>query len=174
MVKVGWVHHAHGLLGEFYVHLYNFPPNWLDENKLESLVLRSPDGSKKLDFSVKRVRLHKRGLIFHCSGISDRNEAEVFKGYSMEISRSYLVGQKEGEMYLNEVLGFEVFVEGRGVVGEIKAFKSHPSQDNLVVQGSTHVYEIPFVDDYTIKICFESSQVHMRLPEGLLELYESE
>ena len=172
-VKVGWVQRAHGLLGELYIRLYNFPPDWLEENQLESIFLRSPQGEEVLELSVKRLRFHKEGFILHCCDISDRNQAESLKGYSMEISRAYLVAKKEGEMYLNEILNFEVHVEGRGLIGKIEAFRSHSLQDVLLVRGSdSHdLYEIPFVDEYIIKICYEISEVHMKLPQGLLELY---
>lgn len=168
-VKVGWVQRAHGLFGEVYIHLYNPEPDWL--NELKSLTLRSSSGVP-LKCLTKRVRPHKKGLIIECLGIEDRQAAEDLKGYSMEIPRNCLKAKEEGEMYLNEVFHFQVVVEGRGVIGRVEEFISHKAQDLLVIQGREYHYQIPFVDDYIRKICFETSQIHLQLPEGLLELFE--
>ena len=63
-------------------------------------------------------------------------------------------------------------MEPRGLIGRVESFVSHRAQDMVVVQGERYRYEIPFVDNYIKSICFEDSQIYMKLPEGLLELYE--
>lgn len=172
-VKVGWVQKAHGIAGEIYVRLYHPRPDWLTPDGLRSLTLRSPCGLGSKYSVVGRVRPHKEGLIVGCQGVRDRDQAQILKGYSVEILRSCLVGEEEGEMYLNEVLHCEVIVKDRGVIGRVEAFVGHKAQDLLVVQGPEYNYEIPFVDEYIEEICIKSSQIYMKLPEGLLELYET-
>lgn len=167
-VQVGWVQRAHSIKGEIYVRLYNPRPDWLEG--LKSLTLRSLSGVLST-YLVERVRPHKEGLIIECQEIYDRHMAETLKGYSMEIPRDHLVAE-EGEIYLNEILNFEVVVRDRGVIGRIEGFTSNRAQDVLVVKGQKFNYEIPFVDEYITEIRSENSQIHLQLPEGLLELYE--
>ena len=167
-VPVGWVQKTHGLSGEIYVRLHHPQPDWLGE--LRCLTLRSPQGFAS-SHSLSRVRPHKKGLILDCEDIENRNQAETFRGYSVEIPQDILV-VKKGEMYLNEVLHFDVVVKDRGTIGRVESFTTHKIQDLLVVQSANYHYEIPFVDDYINKICKKSAQIHMELPEGLLELYE--
>ena len=169
-VKVGWVQRAHGIRGEIYIRLYNPQPDWLD--KLKNFTLTAPLGGS-LEYPVGRARPHKEGLIISCPDIPDRCQAESLKGYSVEIPRNYLVANKsEGEMYLSEILSFEVVVKGYGIIGKVEGFTGHKAQDMLIVKGPKYTYEIPFVDEYLIKTCFKDSQLYMELPEGLLELYE--
>ncbi len=120
---------------------------------------------------LKQARPHKEGIIIQCLECNDRNRAEELKGYTMGVPQKCLVAP-EGEIYLNQILNFEVIVKNRGVIGHIQSFKSHKVQDNLIIKGLKWTYEIPFVDEYIDQICFDSSQVYLTLPEGLLELYE--
>lgn len=165
VIRVGRVKDAHGIKGEIFITLFAGEAEWL--NKLVELHLVSEAGEIKR-YSIKSARLHKKGLIVKTGEIRDRNEAESLKGWFLEIPSDYLVSEPGESIYLHEIHGFQVFVKGKGKVGSIEGFSSNSVQDLLVVKTVQGEFEIPFVEPFVDRIEYESKEIHLDLPEGLL------
>ena len=164
-VSVGRVKDAHGLKGELFITLKAGEASWL--KKLKELRLLGPNGDLQT-FAIKSARAHKNGIIVLSPGITDRNQAEALKGFSLEIPSDFLVSRKGEQIYLIEIQNFKLSVLGRGEVGTITGFSSNGAQDLLVVETSSGEFEVPFVDAFVKGIDYEAQIVEMELPEGLL------
>jgi 16S rRNA processing protein RimM len=170
LIKVGKVKDAHGLKGELYILLFAKEATWL--KKLKKFTLSHEDALgrvERLSFNIKATRPHKDGLLVVTSEVTDRTQAEKLKNYAFEIPKNLLVAAKGDTPYLIELLGFEVFDQGRRL-GTIHSFATNSFQDLLVVESDTHFFEIPYVEAFVEKTDFDLKKILMHVPEGLLEL----
>lgn len=164
-VRVGRVKDAHGIKGEIFITLFAGEAAWL--GRLQEIRLVHETEGAKL-YSVKSVRLHKKGLIAKTNEIADRNEAETLIGWYLEIPSEFLVSEKGEAIYLREIQGFKVFTKAKGEVGTVENFASNGAQDLLVVRTNWGEFEIPFVEPFVESIEFDKRELHLDLPEGLL------
>jgi len=176
-VRVGRVKDAHGLKGEHYITLFAGEAAWLSQLKeirlVTELLVKEENGAdatgdRVLVYPVKSARLHKNGLIVLSPGIQGRTAAEGLKGRFLEVPADFLVSEKGEALYLREVQGFKVFTKHKGEVGIIEGFSSNGAQDLLIIHAEGGEFEVPFVEAFVEKIDFESREMHLDLPEGLL------
>ncbi len=167
-VRVGKVKDAHGIKGEIFIALFAGEAAWLGKLSEIRLIKEDQPEVAAKTFTVKSVRLHKNGLIAKTNEIKDRNEAESLQGWLMEVPGEFLVSEKGETIYLKEIQGFRVFTKQKGEVGTVENFATNNAQDLLVIQTNWGEFEIPFVEAFVERIEFESKEIHLDLPEGLL------
>lgn len=111
----------------------------------------------------------KKGRVFllHFEGIEDRSLAETLNQKELELSGDVLISGPKERIFLAEILDFQLVDSNGNPLGRIRSFSSNGPQDLLVLDSGD---EIPFVQDFLISIDWETSQVRMNLPEGLLAL----
>ena len=169
-LKVGKVKEAHGLKGELFVIVFAKQSPWAD--KIENFFLcPSQDWDPKTgqSFVLRSVRSIKQGLILGSPGIKDRTAAEKLLNQYLFIAEEHLTAEEGERIFLREILGFTVFDQEQKI-GTIISFSSNGPQDLLVVATKSGPVEIPFVEAFTKEVQFGKKEVHMHLPEGLLEL----
>ena len=163
--EVGRVKDAHGLKGELFVRLYAGRADWL--NRFTEGYLTSPDESEIQKFTVEKAHPHKDGLIL-ALGLSDRTPAETLKGYKLQIPAELLISNEGEDIYLDEIVGFEVFDLNSQKKSQVVGISSNGFQDLLEVEYEGQVYMIPFVKPLIEKIDFSKKEIRMRVPVGLL------
>jgi len=172
MVTVGKVRDAHGLKGELFIILFSKESAWSE--KLEEFVLlrREKVENKTLDvphrFSVKRLKNHKVGLILRPEELSDRTQAEGFRGALFQIPESLLVADEGDGIFLKEIENFEVRADGK-TLGPIIGFSSNGPQDIIQVKTKDGVVEILLVKEFIESIDYEGKVIEMKLPDGFLD-----
>lgn len=165
---IGKVKEPHGLKGDLYVLVFSKDTTWLP--KLKNLKLKSPAG-EELVGEVQSKKPYKDGFLVKLKEVSDRNHSEKVKGFEVWISEDLLVSQKGETIYLNEILGFEVFLIDH-CVGSVESISSNGPQDILVIRNEEHVFEVPFVQPFILNLDFEQKRIVMDFPEGLMNLDE--
>ena len=151
--------------------VFSGDPFWLDE--LEEFTLVNPKNpEQKRTFVIESTRPHKKGFIVKTPEVKDRTAAEAIAGWEFYIDADFFVSEPGETIFLSEIEGFSVHAAERGLLGVIQGFLEVPGQDLLIVQGEKFRYEIPFVDAFVERIDHERREIHMKLPEGLLELFE--
>ncbi len=182
---VGRVKDAHGLKGEIWVVLFAGVADWLDSLKDDGKYLLSKKESiaglvmtDLAEFPLKGARAHKNGVILHSTTVKDRTAAEGFKGHFLVIPEEYLVSEEGDSYFLSEIQGFRV-LEDKREIGVITGFSHNGAQDLLqvtLVKGvregvkAKDVIEIPFVKELVVEVDDEGKQIHVELPEGLIEV----
>ena len=71
------------------------------------------------------------------------------------------------------LLGFQV-VEGRKIIGEVLEVIEQPMQVLLRVDHKGHEAYIPLHAETLVKIDQKAKKIHVKLPDGLLDLYMNE
>ncbi|MES3037846.1 MAG: ribosome maturation factor RimM [Bdellovibrionota bacterium] len=166
MKVVGKIKEAHGIKGELKVLIFSKDFSWVSD--LETFEIQSPTGQKKT-FEVEKVRISTDIVIMAAKGLKDRNEAELYRGWSFAVPETLFVSKPGETIFLIEVLNFHVVDMEGNDLGEITGFGSNGQQDLLQVKQGEHTFEIPFVDPFIQKISFDNKTVQMDLPEGLFD-----
>ena len=163
---MGKITHVHGLKGEIFVSLFSSGADIPLIIKDQIVQIRK-DKDLKLCFEalVQQARLHKGGMIVQLKGVDNREQAELFKKTFLFAPKRLFSSLKGEDIYLCEVLDFEVYDKKRGILGKIFAFSDNRAQDLLLVRNTegTQV-EIPFIKEFITHIDFESERVEVDLP----------
>ena len=165
IISVGRVTSAHGIRGEFYIRLFSKENPWL--SGLKTLTLNLHSETLKLD--IIKMRTHKDGFIVLCKQYTDRTEAQKLRGAELVLPENIFTSKAGERLYLREVLGFQVFND-QDRVGVIDGFSSNTVQDLLIIKSQDKKFQVPFIEEFISRIDFEKKEVHMLLPEGLLEV----
>ena len=170
---VGKVMDAHGIRGDVYCLVFSGDVRWLDD--LESLYFKPPlSKSTPKEYKIKRAKAFKRGFIVTLEGVADRNQAEALKGSELWLPNDLFVSEDGESIYLNEILQFKLNDQVLGEIGQITGFSSNTAQDLLLVETVNGVVEVPFVKEFVTEIDFAKQLVKTNLPEGLLEINNSD
>lgn len=170
--KVAKVKKAQGLKGELFLLSFSGETSWLPQ--LTKMRLLKPDGTFHSESHIVSRRVFKNGCVVKLEGVEDRTQAETMVGLILEIPETALKSAPGELIYLNEVLGFTVHDAKLGVLGPVKGFSSNGAQDLLVVESTHGLVEIPFVKPLLVRMDFSSRDLFFDLPEGLVEVAESE
>ncbi len=181
MRLVGKVKEAHGLRGELYVMIFSGDLSWLPRLKEFGLGACPAPGQEPAEDAVQatmtcqKVKPFKKGIILKANELGDRTAAEKVEKLGFYVPEEFFVSEEGEGIYLDEIEGFTVKDAEEKTLGKITDFSSNGVQDLLVVTTSSgKSFEVPFVDDFLLKIDFKSQIVKMDLPEGLIDLDDNE
>lgn len=166
-LHVGKVKQAHSLRGEVYILIFSKDISWL--KKIKNILLVNHSQEKIV--SVIKTKPFKDGFIATLDAVTDRNMSEALEGYEVWIPADLLKSMPNETPYLIEIQNFKVVDKTLGDIGIIREFSSNGQQDLLIIQSKSNIdFEVPFVDDFVLKIDSENKTIFTDLPEGLIEL----
>ncbi len=187
-LSVGWVSDAHGLRGESYIRLYTSQPDWLErvdqfrllsvtqgckdrlKKKNKSLEVKANEVLNQLDYSLVFKKPHKQGLRVKFKEVKDRTEAEALKGFIVQVPKADLVSENDDEFFFHEIMEFSVFDQYKKNCGSVESHYNNGAHDILILKNNFSSKEVPFVQDWIVKIDFKNKEIFMKLPDGLFEL----
>ena len=162
-ILIGKITSATGLKGE--VKVYNYSDSTeIYENTPQVYV-----GDQLMD--ILQVRTQKNMVVLLLSGIRDRNAAEKARGSEIFVTEADLPPLPEGQYYVRDLIGMEVFTEDGELLGEVTDVIQNTAQDIFQVKctwGKTVL--IPKVDEYVREIDGSNRRITVHLQEGLLDL----
>jgi 16S rRNA processing protein RimM len=113
---------------------------------------------------------HKGQLVLKFTGVDSISEAEALVGRELQVPHSERAQLQAGWSYVSELVGCVVF-DGAREIGRINAVRFGAGEAPLlVVEAGSREYEIPYAEAYLKNSDLERKQIHMQLPEGLLEV----
>jgi 16S rRNA processing protein RimM len=149
-VPLAEIARPHGVKGELRLRPYNRDSDLLLE--LDEVLVRLPDGEQH-EVSVDGSRRANDAILMKLFSVDDREGAEGLRGALVCVRRRDFPPLDAGEFYACDVEGAQVVVEqdggGESEVGRVRALKSYPTADVLVVdppQGGV-AWEVPLVPD---------------------------
>ncbi len=164
---VGKIKQAHGLRGEVYILIFSKDISWIKKLKEVNL---SQSGKTKT-FKVIKAKPFKDGLIVSLDSITDRNQSEALEGSEVWLDSQIFKSEPTETPYLIEVQNFTVVDRILGVLGQVTDFSFNGSQDLLIVTSEKGaVFEVPFVDQFVLKIDSDQKILSVDLPEGLVDI----
>ena len=118
------------------------------------------------------------------SSISKKNQLRVrFEGVDDEAAAKRIVKKKaflpvtalpkleDDQFYYHEIEGYTVFDKETGEVGVLETVVDNPGNTLLQIDYNGNEALIPLNDRTLIKVDKEAQEIHLDIPEGLLDVY---
>ncbi|UOQ99129.1 ribosome maturation factor RimM [Hymenobacter sp. 5317J-9] len=169
--QLGYILKTHGLRGHVAAH---FDVDDVEEYlKLKKVYLALPAAPTKLvEHKVEKVQSQSGNrVLLKLRGIDRIEEAEPLRGSQLYLPLAELPELEDDQFYFHDVIGFTVVDENLGELGTVENFYELPQQDMLAMRYQGQEVLIPVVDELVSHADHEKKQVHVNLPEGLLDVY---
>ncbi|MGJ5815041.1 ribosome maturation factor RimM [Paludibaculum fermentans] len=177
-VMIGQLTRTHGLKGEILAE------GWNDVERYQALPLvwlRNQSGAWVRGgepLQVESIRPHKGGLLVAFAGLPFVEDVEPLQGCEMVIRKSDRPPLNEGEFYMADLVGCEVFDRSTGrKLGTVTGWQEFggPELLEVLAEGAKPgepgaSFSIPFARSICVEINPAERRLGVDLPDGLLEL----
>ncbi|AHM60480.1 16S rRNA-processing protein [Flammeovirgaceae bacterium 311] len=164
--QLGIIQRPHGLKGEVAVFLDVDDPSVY--TALESVFV-DQDG-QLIPFFIEELQIGSQKVILKFEEVDSYEEAAELSGLELYLPLSTLPPLEGNAFYYHEIIGFQLVDQESGPVGEIREVVSG-MQDLLVVDRQGIEILVPLHDELISEVKREQRELHMQLPEGLLDIY---
>jgi 16S rRNA processing protein RimM len=123
------------------------------------------------ELEIEEIWPHKGLLVFKFSGVDSISEAETLVGCELQLPSSQRLELQAGWNYVSDLVGCAVLDHGREI-GLLEAVQFGAGEAPLLIvrDAAKRLLEIPFAEAYLDGVDLARKQIHMKLPEGLLEV----
>jgi 16S rRNA processing protein RimM len=127
------------------------------------------DDSRR-ELQIEALWPHKADLVLKFAGVDSISDAETLIGCELQVPRSERAQLEPGWNYVSDLIGCVVFDAGREI-GKIEDVQFGTGEAPLLIVGTgSERCEIPYAEAYRKSVDLEHKQIHMLLPEGMLDL----
>ena len=169
--QLGTVIKPHALRGQMSVYLD--VDDLTAYKKLPTIWLALPTAPDQLQpYVVERLQpqTDKRALLT-LKDINRIEEAEPLRGAALYLPLTELPTLAEDQFYFHDVIGYTVIDAALGTLGTVEAFYELPRQDVMAMRYREQEVLIPVVNELVLRADTQTRELHVRLPEGLLDIY---
>jgi 16S rRNA processing protein RimM len=156
-----------GRHGEVAVELHTDVANRFSQGM--KLSARAEDGSRR-ELQVEGLWPHKGHLVLKFAGIDSISDAEALLRCELQVPGDQRAQLDPGWTFVSDLIGCTLFDGDRevGVVHEVQFGAGEAPL--LLVKAEAGQFEIPYAEAFLKSVDLGQKQIHMALPEGLLEL----
>lgn len=166
LVAIAKVVKARGLRGEVVAELLtDFPERFEATEEIQMLL---PGGVRRR-LKIEKFWFQKDRIIIKFESVDTVDEAEQLRAAEVCVPESEAVDLDEGEYFDWELEGCEVTTVSGDAIGRVKELMKTGGTENLVVEGATKEYLIPFAAAICVEVDVENRRILIDPPEGLLE-----
>ncbi len=166
-ITVARVVKTQGRRGEVAVELHSNVPHRLHQG-LRVFAL-TEDGSRR-ELKIEDAWPHKDFVVLKFEGVDSISGAEPLVRCELQVPRSERAPLEPGVTYVSDLVGCELFDRG-GSVGRIADVRFGAGEAPLLVVGSgRQELEIPFAQEFLVRVNLVEKRIEMNLPEGLLDV----
>ena len=164
-ILLGHISTAHGIRGEVVIKSHTDDP--MDIGAYGPL--SSKDGTKT--YTIKPLRLAKKGVVARIEGVTHRNGAEALRGTELYIERDKLPDPDDDEIYHADIIGMAAVRADGSEVGEVIAIQNFGAGDLLEIRlaGKKRTEFVPFDDQFVPDIDFDARRVTVVMPDDTAE-----
>ena len=155
-----------GFKGE--LHFKNDAPD-LEVNDIEQVYLLI--GKHLAEYKVQKISsLGDKGHV-KFEGIDTEKEAQSLLKFKMYLSLDEFPEMEDNES-IQELVGFKVYDEKAGLIGEVYSVNDSTPQVLLNVKNGKREIYIPLVEQFIKTMDAAKREIHFILPDGLVDLNE--
>ena len=138
--------------------------------KLESVYL-DLDG-EWVPFLIESMEIQAgQKVLVHFEDVHTTDEAAVYTGREMYLPLASLPPLKGKKFYYHEIKGFSVIEATHGNIGTLVKVMELPRQSMLQINFGEKEILIPLIDEVIVKVDRKKKEMHIRAPEGLIDIY---
>jgi len=131
-------------------------------------VLLGEDHRREL--TIDSLWPHKRYVVIKLAGIDSIDDGQALVGHELQVPASERAPLAPGASYISDLIGCVVLDRDRPI-GTIQDVRFGAGEAPLLVLGSgKSELEIPYVQEFLVRVDLEQKRIDMLLPEGLLEV----
>jgi 16S rRNA processing protein RimM len=156
-----------GRRGEVAVDVHSDVP---DRLHLGLRVFALNEDDQRRELMIEDAWPHKDFLILKLGGIDSISDAEALIGSELQVPLSERAELQPGAIYVSDLVGCALLDRNRevGIVTEVRFGAGEAPL--LVVGSGKSEFEIPYAQEFLLKLDLEHKRIEMALPEGLLEV----
>ena len=129
-------------------------------------------GGNLVPFFIKTSSLSRGTMLrVHFEDINNEEEADFIMKAGIYLPLNLLPKLEGNQFYFHEIIGFHVIDEIHGDVGVLVYINDKAAQPMFEIENGDVEIFIPMIDDFIKKIDRENKQIHVKTPEGLIDLY---
>lgn len=156
-----------GRHGEVAVQVHSDIPDRLHPGL--RLFALAQDNSRR-ELQIDDAWPHKDWLVLKFAGVESISDAELLIGSELQVPASERAELEAGAAYISDLIGCVLFDRDREV-GTVCDVRFGAGEAPLLVVGSgKNELEIPYAQEFLVRVDIEGKRLDMNLPEGLLEV----
>lgn len=167
-IVVGRVRKPHGLKGEVSIFPLTDDPEGVFVTG-RSLFLLDLRGDVVGEVAVTQARVYHRECLVKFAGHNERATVDDYRGRFLAVRREELPPLEEGEVYLQELVGYAVRDEADEALGLVSAVYDLPQGPTIEVQGPEREFMLPFRGEYVKQTDRAGRRLVVSVPPGLMD-----
>jgi 16S rRNA processing protein RimM len=112
---------------------------------------------------------HKTYVVLKFAGVDSISDAEPLVGSELQVPLGERAELEAGAAYVSDLIGCVVSDRGHEV-GVVRDVRFGAGEAPLLVVAGKAEYEIPYAQEFLVRVDLEHKRIEMNLPEGLLEV----
>jgi len=164
---LGRVLRPHGVRGELRLEIITAYPERVVEGKRVYLGTDPQEANTAEACRVIHARRHQQYLILELEGVTDRNMADLYRDHYVMVALEDAVPLEEGEFYLFQVLGIDVYTDEGEYLGQVSDVIETGANDVYVVHGPSGEVLLPDIEECILKVNIPEGRMTVHLMEGL-------
>jgi 16S rRNA processing protein RimM len=166
-VTLARVAKTQGRHGEIAVELHTDVPDRLHQGL--RLFALAEDGTRR-ELKIEDAWPHKDFVVLKFAGVESISDAEPLVRCELQVPRGERAQLESGAAYVSDLVSCTLLDHERevGVVSDVRFGAGEAPL--LVVGSGKSELEIPFAQEFLVRVDLEAKCIEMNLPEGLLEV----
>ncbi|GAB3258407.1 ribosome maturation factor RimM [Larkinella harenae] len=125
-------------------------------------------------YFIESISINRNRGIVALEGVETIEEAQKLINCDLYLPLDNLDELEEGQFYFHEIVGFRVHDETLGELGTVRTVYNVAPQNLISMDYQGKEVLIPVNDELTPSADKEKKILHVRLPEGLVDIYLNE
>lgn len=164
--QIGHVIKTHGLKGE--VQLFLDVDNPLEYQEMESMLVQQ--NNSLIPFFIEHLQINASKTIAKFEEVDDVEQAKTLVACQLYLPLDILPDLKDGEYYLHQLVGMDLF-DGDRLLGQVKElFEIGPQELISVIHQGKEIL-IPIKDEIIKKVDIGNNRIDADIPDGLIDIY---
>lgn len=165
---LGKIVRKHSFRGEVVIKLDTDEPEMYQE--MESVIVNL--GNNMIPFFIEKSLLQKGNqLRVKFESINSEEDANAILKAGIYLPLSELPELTGTKFYFHEIIGFAVIDAKHGAIGTISGVNDTTAQPLFEVDFNGVQVLIPMIDDFILEVNRTQKEIHLKTPEGLIEMY---
>lgn len=165
---LGYIAKLHGFKGEVSLFLDVTNPN--DYASLDAIFIDL--GDNLTPFFIESIKLKNKGFAaVKLEGVKDEVSAKKLLRKNVYLPAQILPELDGIHFYDHEVMGFKVIDEVHGDIGELALVIDLKVNPLLQIMKGEKEVLVPLIEGVVQKVDRQNKELHIKAPEGLVELY---
>lgn len=166
LINIGFISKPYGFNGEL---IFAIEEGDADDYEHATFFFITMEG-KPVPFLVEAIKTNGSSMIVKLQDVSTESEAKKLSGKKISVEKSS-VASPVNDMDWDDLIGYHLFDKTYGLLGRLERLEK--SSHQIIAQCTVNNKEVlfPLHEDFIAAIDEEKKELHLDLPEGLLDVY---